>query len=90
MPYQQVPFQYSCHTWQSGWNCDPSRILAHRTSDPRFPLVESLLDVISDVGSVVDYSASFERNILESLADFSPEYAVRMTSIHSEPDYGIS
>ena len=70
MPYQQVPFQYSCHTWQSDGTVTHHEYLHTDTSDPRFPLVESLLDVISDVGSVVVYSASFERNILESLADF--------------------
>jgi hypothetical protein len=83
MPYQQVPFQYSCHTWQSDGTVTHHEYLHTDTSDPRFPLVESLLDVISDVGSVVVYSASFERNILESLADFSPEYAVRLQSIQA-------
>ena len=82
-PYQQVPFQYSCHTWQSDGTVTHHEYLHTDTTDPRLPLIESLLNDISDVGSVVVYYASFERNILESLADFSPEYAVRLQSIQA-------
>ena len=81
--YQQFPFQYSCHTWQSDGTVTHHEYLHTDTTDPRLPLIESLLNDISDVGSVVVYSASFERNILESLADFSPEYAVRLQSIQA-------
>ena len=73
-PYQQFPFQYSCHILQSVMarlhitnTCTPDK------TDPRLPLVESLLDHISDVGSVVVYHASFERRILEGLAQSFPE-----------------
>ena len=82
-PYQQVPFQYSCHTWQSDGTVTHHEYLHTDTTDPRLPLVESLLDDISDVGSVVVYFASFERNILESLAEFFPEYAVHLRSIQA-------
>lgn len=81
-PYQQFPFQYSCHTWQSDGAVTHHEYLHTDTSDPRLPLVESLLDVISDVGSVVVYS-SHEEKILQSLAEFFPEYAVRLRSIQA-------
>ena len=83
MSYQQIPFQYSCHTWQSDGTVTHHEYLHTDTTDPRLPLIESLLNDISDVGSVVVYYASFERNILESLADFSPEYTVRLQSIQA-------
>ena len=53
------------------------------TSDPRLPLVESLLDTISDKGSVVVYYASFENQRLEDLAEFLPQYASPLRSIQS-------
>ena len=82
-PYQQFPFQYSCHTWQSDGTVTHHEYLHTDTTDPRLPLIKSLLDDISDTGSVVVYSASFERNVLESLADFFPEYAVHLRSIQA-------
>ena len=82
MPHQHFPFQYSCHTWQSDGTVTHHEYLHTDTSDPRLPLVESLLDVISDVGSVVVYS-SHEEGILESLAEFFPKYAVCLRSIQA-------
>ena len=79
-PYQQFPFQYSCHTWQSDGTEMHHEYLHTDTSDPRLPLVESLLDTISDKGSVVVYTA-YESRVLKSLAEFFPEYAGRLLSI---------
>ena len=82
-PYQHLPFQYSCHTWQSDGTVTHHEYLHTDTSDPRLPLVESLLDTISDKGSVVVYSASFENQRLEDLAEFLPQYAKPLRSIQS-------
>ena len=81
-PYQQFPFQYSCHICHSDGTVTHHEYLHTDTSDPRLTLVESLLDTIADKGSVVVYSA-FDGKILESLAEFFPEYAVRLQSIQS-------
>ena len=83
-PYQQFPFQYSCHKWESdGKVTHHGEYLHTEKTDPRLPFVESLLDTISDKGSVVVYYAPFESGILESLADFSSEHANRLRSIQS-------
>ena len=68
--YQQFPFQYSCHILQSDGSLTHHEYLRTDTTDPRLPLVESLLNHISGVGSVVVYSASFERRVLEDLRTF--------------------
>ena len=52
-------------------------------TDPRLPLVESLLNSISDVGSVVVYHARFERRILEGLAQSFCEHSEALQSIIS-------
>jgi hypothetical protein len=83
MPYQQVPFQYSCHTWQSDGTVTHHEYLHTDTTDPRLPLVESLLDHISDVGSVIVYFASFECGILKNLAQSFPEHSAALQSIIS-------
>ena len=81
--YQQFPFQYSCHIMQPDCVVTHHEYLHTDTTDPRLPLVESLLNHISDVGSVVVYSASFERRILEDLAQFFPEHSTALQSIIS-------
>ena len=82
-PYQHVPFQYSCHKWHSDGTVTPHGYLHTDTTDPRLPLVESLLNTIFDKGSVVVYSASFENQRLEDLAEFLPQYADPLRSIQA-------
>ena len=81
--YQQFPFQYSCHILQSDGSLTHHEYLHTDTTDPRLPLVESLLNHISGVGSVVVYSASFERRVLEDLAQSFPEHSAALQSIIS-------
>lgn len=81
--YQQFPFQYSCHILQSDDSLTHKEYLHPDTTDPRLPLVESLLDHISDVGSVVVYHASFECQRLKELAEYLPEHSAALQSIIS-------
>ena len=80
-PFRHFPFQYSCHILQSDDSLTHEEYLHTDTTDPRLPLVESLLNHISGEGSVVVYSASFERGILQDLAEFFPEYSEVLQSI---------
>ncbi len=82
-PYPQFPFQYSCHTWQSDGVVTHCEYLHTDTTDPRLPLLKSLLDHISDDGSVVVYHASFERDRLNDLAQSFPEHSTALQSIAS-------
>lgn len=81
-PYQQVPFQYSCHVL-----CHPQDESKHYeylhtdTTDPRLSLVASLLNDVSAAGSVVVYNARFEKGVLEDLADAFPDDAPALESI---------
>ena len=82
-PYQQFPFQYSCHILQPDGVVTHHEYLHTDPTDPKLPLVESLLDHISNVGSVIVYSASFECGILEDLARSFPEHSAALQSIIS-------
>lgn len=81
--YQQFPFQYSCHILQSDGMITHHEYLHTDTTDPRLPLVKSLLDHISDDGSVVVYSASFEQGILKNLAQSFTQHSEKLQSIIS-------
>ncbi len=80
-PYNQIPFQYSCHLLQRDGKLLHREYLHTDTSDPRLPLLQSLLSHIAGSGSVVAYNTSFEKQILKSLVATFPEYAPAIRSI---------
>ena len=81
-PYQQVPFQYSCHVLRHPQDESKHYEYLHTdTTDPRLPLVTSLLNNVSAAGSVVVYNARFEKGVLEDLADAFPDHAAALESI---------
>ena len=80
-PYQQFPFQYSCHILQLNGTITHHEYLHTDTSDPRERLLESLLKHISTYGSIVVYNASFERVRLKELTVSFPEYSSALESI---------
>ena len=73
-PYQQVPFQWSCHIDSGNGTMDHRVFLADGTGDPRRKLTEELLDWLGDSGSIVVYS-SFEDAVLGKLAEQFPDLA---------------
>ena len=79
-PYSQFPFQYSCHVLHPNDKVEHYEYLHTDTSDPRKPLLESLLNHISPRGSVVVYTL-FERDRLNELIDAFPEQSSTLQSI---------
>lgn len=81
-PYQQFPFQYSCHILlHPDSEAEHYEYLHTDTSDPRNTLLESLLNHVSSDGSVVVYEARFENGVLKDLASYFPEHALTLQSI---------
>ena len=80
-PFQHFPFQYSCHVMELDGTVTHHEYLHTDTSDPRIPLLESLLNHISSRGSVVVYKADFEGERLKELTDAFPEHASKLQSI---------
>ena len=79
--HTEFPFQYSCHVLQPDGVVRHHEYLHTDTTDPRLPLLQSLLAHISDRGSIVVYNLSFERRILRDLAESFPEYTSALQSI---------
>ena len=77
-PYQQAPFQYSCHILEADGTLTHRDYLHTDAEDPRRPLTEALLNDIDDTGSVIVYFATFERGRLRELAEAFPEHAPRL------------
>jgi hypothetical protein len=73
-PYEKIPFQYSCHRLEKRGSLSHCEYLHEELSDPRPPLVRSLIETIGGDGRIVVYNAGFERSVLKTLAVQLPEY----------------
>jgi len=80
-PYNQFPFQYSCHVMKSNGVIDHFEYLHVDKTDPREPLIKSLLASIRKRGSIVCYSIGSERGIITKLGGAFPDYYDDLKSI---------
>ena len=80
-PYSQIPFQYSLHIEQEDGTLEHREFLAKEGADPRRAIAESLCrDFPTDV-CVLAYNMSFERGVLQRLADYFPDLADHLLAI---------
>lgn len=82
-PYEKFPFQYSCYKLLANKTIIYYEYLHTDTSDPRLPLLKSLLNHISDEGSIIVYKKSFEKDILQKLSETFPKYLSELESMIS-------
>jgi len=81
-PYAtQVPFQWSCHSEGEDGQLRHQAFLSEGSGDPNRAFLDSLLQVLGDVGTIFVYNAGFERGRLRELAALFPELG--------EPIHGI-
>ena len=80
-PYDQVPFQWSCHIEASKGSMTHTAFLADGSGDPRRPFAESLISTVGTVGAVIVYNAAFERTRLRELAESFSDLAPSLNNI---------
>jgi hypothetical protein len=80
-PYQQTPFQYSCHILDADGTLTHCDYLHTSLDDPRPPLIQALLEHIAEAGSIIVYHAPFEKARLQELAQAFPEHAPHLLAI---------
>lgn len=82
-PYQQIPFQYSLHYIENEkGELKHTEFLAEVGKDPRRSLAEKLVrDIPKDV-CVTAYNMSFERRVIEELAEQFDDLRVELLKIH--------
>ena len=80
-PFQQIPFQYSCHIETGAGDVRHSSFLAIDGKDPRGPLAESLIRDLEGSGSIVAYNAAFERRCVRELAEAFPNLSAPLSDI---------
>ena len=74
-PYQQIPFQWSCHIESRAEALTHVEFLGEDGKDPRIHFIESLLACMQNCATVIMYNAAFECTRLQELAEAFPEYA---------------
>jgi len=67
-PYQQLPFQWSCHVQTQATSLEHREFLDTSGSDPRRSFAEALLAACGDAGPIIVYHQSFEKRVIRDLA----------------------
>lgn len=75
-PYEQMPFQWSCHIEQTDGIIEHKEFLADPAEDPRESCADALAELLRefDAGSMVVYNASFEKGVFRELAEQFTQY----------------
>ena len=81
-PYEQYPFQYSCHIMDKNNNLTHKEYLHTDTQDPRLPLTESLIKTLEQKGTIIAFNAAFEKGVINKLANQFPQYENQLLSIN--------
>jgi hypothetical protein len=80
-PYEQWPFQWSVHVEDGPGELRHAEYLAIENFADLTDLADALLKSLPDVGPVFAYNASFERRILECIANRLPNLASRLKEL---------
>jgi len=72
-PYQQSPFQWSCHREERDGHLSHDEFLDISGNPPMRHFAQSLLKAVGDDGPVFVYNQKFEKGILEDLARILPD-----------------
>ena len=81
-PYQQIPFQFSCHTLSPTGELGHSEFLDLSGADLSGRFAEALIAACGQVGPVFVYNASFESARITELAGRFPELRGRLLAIN--------
>ncbi len=73
-PYEQIPFQYSLHIEYSDGSLKHREFLANESKDPREQIVKKIIKDIPTNATIMAYNASFEKRVLNDLANSFPKY----------------
>lgn len=80
-PYQQIPFQYSLHIEHADGTLEHREFLAPAGADPRYALAQQLIQDIPGNVTVLAYNMSFEKGVIDKLAQSFPDLTENLMSI---------
>lgn len=75
-PYQDIPFQFSLHVVEKeGARPVHYSYLAPGDIDPRPEVMKRLVKLLGSSGSIIAYSADYEKKCIKAMVDIFPEHA---------------
>lgn len=77
-PYQQIPFQWSCHIERRDGSLEEKAFIDLGGDSPIRAFAESLLAALGEHGPIVVYNQSFEAARIRELAAMLPDLAPRL------------
>jgi len=80
-PYQQIPFQWSCHVEQRDGSIAHDMFLDLTGEPPMRAFAESLLAVLGDSGPILVYNMAFEKTRILELAAMFPDLAAPLNAL---------
>ena len=82
-PFEQVPFQFSCHVQKRSGAISHSGFLDLSGNDPARACAEALVAALGKRGSIITYNAGFERGCIRRLAAAFADLRPALTQIES-------
>lgn len=79
-PYEQLPFQWSCHVEYSSEKLDHREFLDTEGNAPMRQFIETLITALESNGPILVYS-SFERTVLKTLVERFPDLHAQIEGI---------
>ena len=79
-PYEQLPFQWSCHVEDESMAVSHIEFLDTTGNPPMLSFSEMLIDTLGDTGAIIVYS-TFEKTVLQNLQDRYPELREKLQNI---------
>lgn len=85
-PFQQIPFQFSCHIETEAGELTHAGFLSIDGGDPRRACADALVELLSGdrCGSIIAYNASFEKRCVRDLAEVFPDLARALVEIEAK------
>lgn len=77
-PFQQLPFQWSCHVETSDWKLEHREFLDTRGDAPMRDFAESLIKNLGTEGPILVYNQGFEKGRMQELANRYPDLAPQL------------
>ncbi|MBN8648832.1 MAG: DUF2779 domain-containing protein [Caulobacterales bacterium] len=82
-PFQQIPFQWSCHIENGNGDLVHHDFLDISGNDPRRACAEKMIEIMGTSGPVIVYNQSFEMRVISELAALFPDLSKKLLAINA-------
>ena len=80
-PWQQIPFQWSCHIERKDGSVEHKEFLDLSGNNPARACAETMLEALGTEGAIIVYYASFETARIRELAEMLPDLAKPLNAL---------